>query len=391
VDNQKKLIIFTSYLTIAMLGIYISMYQYTVLSISQLFMIDAALMGLLIGVQHFGMAVPPLVLGVLCAKIGKKKVVLLAYLLLVLGTAMAGMMNEYISFIFSVFVIGSGFAVLEATLSAVLADEFPGESTRHLNFSQVAFSIGALAGPAIAKALIQAGVYFKDLYYYCAVVFLVLGIGFLFTRHQHDCTDVQTSSVKGHYKAFFKNRVIVFLAISIFLYVGIENTVANYTDSYFELMLSSPGLSATALSLFWGAMIPSRFLAGILKIDKRKMFVTLTVLICVSALGAMLIPETTVKVIMFTVCGFCCGPIWPMLMDTVAQKNAGASGPSMNIMATFSSLGGAVLPFAAGYAVNVSNQTAAYYISAVAAVVMLWTFSRAVKNGRTRAAEGGKI
>ena len=202
---------------------------------------------------------------------------------------------------------------------------------------------------------------------------------------------MQASSGKEHYKAFFKNRVVVFLALSIFLYVGIENTFANFTDSYFELMLGFPGLSATALSLFWGAMIPSRFLAGILKIDKRKMFVTLTVLICLSALGAMLIPETTVKVIMFTVCGFCCGPIWPMLMDTVAQKNAGASGPSMNIMATFSSLGGAVLPFAAGYAVNVSNQTAAYYISAVAAVVMLWTFSRAVKNDKTKAAEGGKI
>ncbi|NLT98918.1 MAG: MFS transporter [Christensenellaceae bacterium] len=367
------------------------MYQYTVLSISQLFLIDAALMGLLIGVQHFGMAVPPLILGVLCAKIGKKKVVLLAYLLLILGTALAGMMNEYVSFIVAVFVIGSGFAVLEATLSAVLADEFPGESTRHLNFSQVAFSIGALTGPAVAKALIQAGVYFKDLYYYCAVVFLVLGIGFLFTRHQHDRTDMQASSGKEHYKAFFKNRVVVFLALSIFLYVGIENTFANFTDSYFELMLGFPGLSATALSLFWGAMIPSRFLAGILRIDRKKMFVALTALICLSALLAMLIPETTVKVIMFTVCGFCCGPIWPMLMDTVAQKNAGASGPSMNIMATFSSLGGAVLPFAAGYAVNISNQTAAYYICAVIAVVMLWTFGMAVKNGRISAKAGGSI
>ena len=373
-----------------MLGIYISMYQYTVLSISQLFFFDAALMGLLIGVQHFGMSIPPLVLGVLCAKIGKKKVALLAYLLLILGTTMAGMMNEYISFIISVFIIGSGFAVLEATLSAVLADEFPGKSTRHLNFSQVAFSVGALVGPVIAKALIQAGVYFKDLYHLCAVVFLVLGIGFLFTRHQHDRTDIQTSSGKDHYKAFFKNRVIVFLSLSIFLYVGLENTVANYADSYFELVLASPEISATALSLFWGAMIPSRFLAGVVKIDKNKMFVALSVLICLSVLFAMIIPEKTIKIIMFTVCGFGCGPIWPMLMDTVAQKNAGASGPSMNIMATFSSLGGAVLPFVSGYAVNVSDHAAAYYICAVIAIVMLWAFSRAVKNGKTRAVESGK-
>jgi len=372
-----------------MLGIYISLYQYTVLGISQLFE-ATKLMGLLIGVQHFGMAIPPLILGVLCARIGKKKVALLAYLLLIVGTTMAGIVKDYISFIVSVFVIGSGFSVLEATLSAVLADEFPGESTRHLNFSQVAYSVGALVSPVIAEALIEAGVYFKDLYYYCAVVFLVLCIVFLFTRYQHDRTDILTSSGKDHYGAFFKNPVIVLLALSIFLYVGVETTVANYTDSYYELVLGSPELSATALSLFWGAMILSRFLAGILKVDKRKMFVTLSVLISLSALSAMLIPEKTVKVIMFAMCGFCCGPIWPMLMDMVAQKNAGASGPSMNIMATFSALGGAVLPFVSGFAVNASNHATAYYICAVTAIVMLWTFSRAVKNGKAKAAEGGR-
>lgn len=362
-----------------MLGIYITIYQYTVLSISKLFWLDTAIMGLLIGVQHFGMAIPPLVLGVLSARIGKKKVVLIAYLLMVLGTAMAGMTNELAAFIISVFIIGAGFSVSEATLSAVLADEFPGQSTRHLNFSQAAFSIGALLGPFIAQAMIQSGVYFKDLFFYCAVVFLILGIIFAFTRHQNDKADMQTQCGKYHYQAFFKNRAFLLLGICIFLYVGIENTTANYTDSYFELLLKSPELSATALALFWGAMIPSRFLAGILKIDVKKMFVTLSIFVFITAMSAMLIPQTTVKIIMFAACGFCCGPLWPLLMDAVAQKNAGSSGPTMNIMMSFSAFGGAVLPFISGYAVNVSNQAMAYYICAVIAIVMIWTFSKAVK------------
>ena len=373
------MIVIASYLTIAMLGIYITIYQYTVLSISKLFWLDTAIMGLLIGVQHFGMAIPPLVLGVLSARIGKKKVVLIAYLLMVLGTAMAGMTNELAAFIISVFIIGAGFSVSEATLSAVLADEFPGQSTRHLNFSQAAFSIGALLGPFIAQAMIQSGVYFKDLFFYCAVVFLILGIIFAFTRHQNDKADMQTQCGKYHYQAFFKNRAFLLLGICIFLYVGIENTTANYTDSYFELLLKSPELSATALALFWGAMIPSRFLAGILKIDVKKMFVTLSIFVFITAMSAMLIPQTTVKIIMFAACGFCCGPLWPLLMDAVAQKNAGSSGPTMNIMMSFSAFGGAVLPFISGYAVNVSNQAMAYYICAVIAIVMIWTFSKAVK------------
>ncbi len=373
-----------SYLTIAMLGIYITIYQYTVLSISKLFWLDTAIMGLLIGVQHFGMAIPPLILGVLSARIGKKKVVLIAYVLMVLGTAMAGMTNEFAAFIISVFIIGAGFSVSEATLSAVLADEFPGQSTRHLNFSQAAFSVGALLGPFIAQAMIQSGVYFKDLFFYCAVVFLILGITFVFTRHQNDRADMQTQCGKYHYQAFFKNRAFLLLGISIFLYVGIENTMANYTDSYFELLLKSPELSATALALFWGAMIPSRFLAGILKIDMKKMFVTLSIFVFITAMSAMLIPQTTFKIIMFAACGFCCGPLWPLLMDEAARKNVGSSGPTMNIMMSFSALGGAILPVASGYAVNVSNHATAYYICAVIAIVMVWTFSKAVKEKRFR-------
>jgi fucose permease len=260
-----------------------------------------------------------------------------------------------------------------------LADEFPGQSTRHLNFSQVAFSVGALLGPFIAQAMIQSGVYFKDLFFYCSAVFLILGITFLFTRHQNDKADIQTQSGKYHYKSFFRNRAFLLLGLIIFLYVGIENTMANYTDSYFELFLKSPGLSATALALFWGAMIPSRFLAGIIKIDIRKMFITLSAFVFVTAMLAMLISQTTIKVIMFAACGFCCGPLWPLLMDAVTKKNAGSSGPSMNIMMSFSALGGAILPFLSGYAVNVSNQAMAYYICAVIAIIMLWIFKKAVK------------
>ena len=375
-----RLLIIVSYLSIGMLGVYISLYQYTVLSISQLFILNAAIMGVLIALQSLGNSLPPLFLGMLSAKIGKRNVILISYSLMILGTLMAGITQSLPAFIVSVFIIGAGLSVTEGTLSAVLADEFPDHSTRHLNFSQVAFSTGAMTGPFIAQALITGGVYFKDLYIYIAVVFMVLLLLFCFTRQYNDNAHQSTESISFRAADFLKNRIFLLLALAIFLYVGLENTIANFSDSYFELVLGNPGLSAVALSLFWGGMIPSRFLAGILKTNLKKLFTVLASIVFASVIAAMLIPDHNAKILLFFVCGFGCGPLWPLLMDAAAKRHKGRSGPALNVMMTFSGLGGAALPLAAGLAVNQSSQSAAYYMSAAACVLMLFMYLLSAKN-----------
>ena len=117
--RDRKFLIVITYLSLGMLGIYIAFYQYTILSIANLYLLNAAIMGLLIGVQNAGMALPPLFLGVLSGKIGKKRVALIAYLLLVSGTLLAGVTSGFTFFVVSIVIIGAGYSVAEATLSAV--------------------------------------------------------------------------------------------------------------------------------------------------------------------------------------------------------------------------------------------------------------------------------
>lgn len=362
-----------------MLGIYITLYQYTILSTSQLFYLNITLMGLLIAMQHIGISFPPLFLGRLCYKIGKKRVIQIAYLLMTIGTFLAGMAQGFTVFIISIFIIGAGFSVLEATLSAVLADEYPEESTRHLNFSQVAFSIGAVSGPFIAEALINSGVFFKDLYIYMSTIFLLLCFIFSFTKFQNDKGADITQNKSFKVLKFLSKRTFLFLALGIFLYVGIENTIASFADSYFEIALVVPELSATALALFWGAMIPSRLLAGIIKMNVKKMFIFLSGLVFVSVIVAMIVPNNTMKIALFALCGFGCGPLWPLMMDTVAKKNKGAAGPVLNVMMAFSGFGGATLPLVAGVLVDFTSQTAAYYTSVVAVIMMLYMYLSSLK------------
>jgi fucose permease len=372
---QKVWLIGVSYALIAMLGIYISVYQLTILSISQYFRLATASMGFMIGIQHFGMVVPPLILGVLCAKIGKRKVIITALALIIVGTSLAAGSQQMWLFGIAVFFIGAGFSVSEATLSALMADEYPDESKRHLGFSQAAFSIGALVGPFIAQWLIQTGVNFKDLFLICAFMFALLLIAFFFVRNQNDKGDLTKGTHRGYLKDFFGSKVLLLIGVAIFLYVGVENTIANYADSFFELTLKLPEYSALALGLFWGAMIPSRILFGILKVDDRKSFIVLSSMLCFSLLGLILAHNATLETSLFAACGFFCGPLWPILMGKVAKQNAGSAGPAMNILMSFSALGGALLPFISGIAIKDQRIEVAYIICMIAALIMIAMYS----------------
>lgn len=363
------LVIAVCYLSIAMLGIYITTYQYTVLSFTQFYSLNDGMMGFLIFMQHLGISLPPLFLGVLSGKIGKKRVLMISFVLMILGTCLIGTTEPLALFVISVFIIGAGFSVTEATLSAVLADEFPGKSTLHLNFSQVMFSIGALCGPFIAKALIDSGLAFRHIYVGISAVFLVLGIVFAFTKQKNDHVVEQQKGSSIRMTSFVRYGFVL-LAICICIYVGIENTIASYADRYFELGLNMPEYSAIALALYWGAMIPSRFLAGIIKIDPKKMIVGLCGLVALAAPAAILIDDVKVKIAMFALCGFACGPLWPSIVDAVAKRNQGQSGPAINVLMSFSGLGGAVFPLAAGLLISYGNISTAYYMCAILSVIL---------------------
>lgn len=375
--KNKALVVTVSYASLMMLGIYLGFFQYTVLSMTEKFSLSAGMLGLLVAMQSIGMFLSPFLLGVLSGKIGKKKTVIIAYGLMVFGMSLAGLSPSIYIYIGSVLFIGAGYAVTEATLSAVLTDEFHERSSMHLNFSQVFFSLGAFTGPLIAKALIEGvGIYFQNLYFLIAIPFLVFALLFFFTRHYNDEINHEkphTLRVLKH----LKHRVILFLIIGIFLYVGIENTIGNFADSYFEIQLSMPQLSATALSVFWLAMMPSRLLTGLVgffKKDTEGIFIGLSMLTIVSLILAMTLKNPTAKVVMFGVCGFGCGPLWPIIVDKLAKRSKGYTAPMLNIAFAFCGLGAAFLPFTAGFLVNAFSQSAAYFYCAAACVLMLISF-----------------
>ncbi len=361
-----KLIIVVSYATTFLLGMYITMYDSTIRSIADGFLANAALMGVMIGMQHFGMIAPPFFIGAFSNWAGKKKVLMVSYLLLAAGALLVGLTHSLPAFLAAMFIIGTGYSVMEATASSVLSDEFPQHSRRHLNFSQVAFSAGALLAPLLTQWLNGVGVVFRYLYIGCAVLFVLVAFTHGFT---HPRNDKGEAPERFNPLRVLSNVPLLFIALAIALYVGLEVTIAANLVSYFQaIRMEEYGL--LALTLFWAAMVPSRFLAGVLKTSVKTIVTALSALVCAATLIAVLVPVLWVKLVCFTLAGFGSGPIWPLLMDVAGQRSRATTGPVLGIMMSFSGLGGALLPLLSGAVVNATNQSAAYFIGAAAAALI---------------------
>ncbi|MCE5187634.1 MAG: MFS transporter [Eubacteriales bacterium] len=374
---RRKWMIGCIYLTLFSLGGYLSFYQSTLIQAMDIFALNGARMGAAVGAQSAGMMIAPLILGGASGKIGKNKVILIAYGLMIAGAFTAGMARGFLAFLCGGFLIGAGFAVLEATLSALLADAFASRSVRHLNFSQATFSIGALCGPILTAAVLERGVYFQCIYPVIAVSFFLLGTLFFLAQRGSRAEEHVNERITKQFAAFFRNRLLLLLAVAVGIYVGVENASASFAEVYFHAEANRSAYSAAALSVFWGAMIPSRYLAGTLKLRVKAMLSISCAITCTGLVAAMLMTDPLAKLTMFALCGFGCGPIWPLLMNRAARANRGSSGLVLNVMLSFCSLGGVLLPVLAGWISDRSGVSGVYYFCACATAAILLLYTRA--------------
>ncbi len=370
---RHRLIIPTSDLAIGLCGVYLATYQISLRPIAQTFGLDPLWMGILVAIQYIGFCLPPLFLGTLSEKIGKKGVVTIALPLMILGALLISLTSSLWIFIAGILLCGAGYSVAEATLTATLGVEFKEKSAFHLGMSQAFFSIGAVLAPFWCSALFNAGYTYHHAFGIVAIALIVTFILFLFTRHQNDIRGSAQAGI-GAALRFFTRKTFIFLAVAMFMAIGIEETVAFFADSYVALTLVAPDFSALALSLFWVGMIPPRLFLGAIRLPHRKTFMICGVGMTLCSLAIIVVPSLEIRLAMFALLGAFNGPIWPIIMDISAKKYPANAGAVSNVMMSLGCLGGAVTPLVAGALVTGINFVPVFIASAFCGVVMAVSF-----------------
>ncbi len=347
-----------------LVGAEVGVFQIALRRIGLEFGLDDAGMGMLVSLQFVAILISPLLFGHLADKKGKRPVLLIFGAVFFAGTCAILFAAGQVLIGIGIFLVGMGYSISEAVGTAAMADIDPENTVRHINLSQAAYCVGAVVSPLIsAKLLDEAGWNWRWLFL-CVGIAFASGAAFFYTAGK-PVTASGKSWEKGPDEKAGKLTLrallpVALLAVILFIYIGCENGIVFFSDSFFAEDLAAENVAALSVSFFWLAMIPARILAAVFQ--KRSGLM----LIIAFAAGAILlfimsrVNSSAAGLVLSFLLGFFCGSVWPSAMSRGIALFPQNSATVTSVLEAACALGGIAFPTVYGYISAASGRRAGY-------------------------------
>ena len=311
--------------------------------------------------------------GILVEKYGEKLTMAAAFFISFLGALIFVLFPGYFSYMFSLFFIGVGMAMLQVAINpllrvaggeaqfafnSVLGQFFFGLASflSPLVYSYLVLNIGKPAGDnsliiSLFEAIVPEELPWISLYWIFALVSLVMVIVISVIK-------IPKVELKGDEKVgglntnmeLLKNPTVILYFIAIFCYVGLEQGVANwmseFLNKYHHMNPKTEG--AAAISWFWGLLTMGTLLGLLLLkfIDSRKVLIIFSIAAIVS-LALSLFGPARLSLWAFPMVGFFASVMWSIIISLALNSMAQHHGALSGILIT-GICGGAVIPLIIG-------------------------------------------
>ncbi len=333
-------------LSIFMNGFETGGYQASLLYIGQEYDLSIGQQGLLAAVQLFATMIAPLLLGPLADKIGKKIMLVVFTACRLLSAAFILLATNSMIFAVGIFVLGFACSIVQYVAIAGMQDAYPLTRNRRMGYITAMFALGAVIAPLFVGFSLETPWGWRAFFALSAFIFLLLTIALARTSFapREEASPVELAQAEGG--IYYKGAAL--LCVIMFIYVGVENGLCFFLNSFMQdTMNSSRGY--LALSLFWLAMIPSRFLCGFFA-DYRSQLIYIAPLgaALTLALLTLLTQELLAFVVVF-VCGFFCGGVYPNVLTYVADFAGGRTATVTAAITVATGVGATVISASFGF------------------------------------------
>lgn len=311
--------------------------------------------------------------GFLVEYIGEKKVMILAFLISSIGALAFSINPSYSLYVLSLFLIGSGMAMLQVSINPLLRN-IGGEKEFAFNsvLGQLFFGLASFISPLIYSYLIislSVGnetsnniiLFFKkitfpnlrwvSLYWIFSLVSFLMCVTLIFTNFPEKKKPNRENKEKlNNYIVLIKNPIVILYFFGIFSYVGLEQGVANWISKFLEIYhsLDPQNMGAKIISYFWGLMTLGTFSGLFLlkKIDSRKILIFFTSASIISLLISLFGP-LKVSLFSFPLIGFFISTMWSIIISLALNSMSKNHGAFSGILVS-GIIGGAVFPLIIG-------------------------------------------
>ena len=327
----------------------------------------------------FILAVPA---GVLQDKYGKKNMLMIGMVIQAAGLGLPFVHYSFAMMFASFILLGIGNTIIQVSANPLLQDVSPADKlASFLSTSQFVKAIISFSGPLIAAFMAS---FFGDWRLVLATYGLTSLLGALWllmtpiVESKPDRKPATFASCFG----LLKNRFVAFMALSIFLIVGVEvatNTnISNILISKFGITMEK---AAWGISAFFAGETVSRLIGAIiLNWIKPRVFLLITALTSlVGVAGVFVSPDFTVALISIFVIGFGVGNMFPIIFSLSLEKMPDRANEISGLLIMAVS-GGAVIPLVMGLVSTMISPLASVAVLGACLLYILWVSFYVRKN-----------
>jgi fucose permease len=310
--------------------------------------------------------------GMLVERYSEKKVTVAAFLLAAIGSLLFAFIPSFPVAMLSLFLIGSGMAMLQVAYSPLLRTA-GGEEHFAFNsvIGQLAFGVASFLSPKVysylvtrigqgeekegllglLESMVPAELSWVSLYWIFAILSLLMVIILLLSRFPKvELMDDEKVGSWQVYKDLFRNKTVILFFLGIFCYVATEQSLANWMSEFLAQYhgIDPQTQGANAVSWFWGSMTLGAILGLILLkfFDSQKVLMYYAAVAIICLLLALMGP-TQVALIALPAMGFLLSIMWSVIFSLALNSVEKHHGSFTGILCT-AIMGGAIFPLIVG-------------------------------------------
>lgn len=334
--------------------------------------------------------------GLMLERIGEKKMLLLSFMLITIGSLLCCIFPSFYTILLSSFLIGSAMAVLQVVINPMLRVS-GGEENFAFNsvLAQLFFGLASYVAPLFFTFLLTLDhsvlSFFQDSlsqdmrWLNMYKVFLIIGVAMLAVVFFFPLPkmvlkeDEKVDLSQGILSSILRNRTVWFYFIGVFCYVGLEQGVSNWISTFLwqNYQVNPMTEGATINAYFWGAMTIGCFFGlFLLKImDSQKVLFGFCIAAVILLAAALFGRNVLLVKISFPLIGFCLSVMYSIVfslgLNSVDKNHGTVSG-----LLCSGIVGGAIVPLCIGW---LSNFVALKYAMSLNFVLLAYLIVIAIR------------
>lgn len=325
------------------------------------FSINNTSIGIMLTSASLGYIIFTYIGGILCEKIGQKKVYILSYIFMIIPLFILAVSPNFIVFLLAIFLLNIGQSLLSIATNTLVPVLFLSFQAVLMNLTHFCYGAGSAFAQRAAGVMLYRGVTWRKIYIIIALYALVLFILFIFVKIPEPHRVKETSNIDK--KSIFKNKLLYFYIFALGFYVFAETGTGNWFINYMERSYHyNKNESSIYIAMFFTVFAIGRLVGGFIieKVGYINSVLISSILAFVLYVFGLVLGEK--GVIIVSISGFFFAIVFPTIVLTISKIFKEGSSYITGVIVTFASATSMLMNLFMGYLNDKVSSYAAYWL-----------------------------